>query len=192
VHGELIKAGKVEKLTYRQLERLEHIDARKAKSMLRLQRRLEREKTIEQAFIGAGTVTIYGLSEIAKETVKGVFSLGSSIAGNPDPISQAISIAGGGIALAWFVNAFPNVATTLHLDGLRFGTNAGFPSNKNTAAPNSPGPGGSFSITLRYVGPYGPYEFTQSYATRADAEASIDYYVNHTAGNFIFISKNYT
>lgn len=104
VHGELIKAGKVEPLTYRQVRRLEKIDKDKErdKALVQLADTAIRAvgQTIEGAFAGAG------------------LAMQGYLTG--DAIAFAAKSVAGIIFLEWVVTSFPNFSRNTHLDYLLF------------------------------------------------------------------------
>jgi hypothetical protein len=127
LHGELIKAGKVEKLTYRQLHRLEKLDVEK-----------EREKLL----LGAPATAIYSAGEITRTTIDGVFGILKAIAGNDNPISQAVAIAGLAVGFELFLATYPELAKLLGLDrlGWRPGTGPARPPSTGPGSPTSGAP----------------------------------------------------
>jgi hypothetical protein len=75
---------------------------------------------IKDVTVGSLAAVLFGIGETAKEFVGGVFKVGTAIAGNPDPVSQGIAIGGGVVTLAWFINAYPEIAHFLRLESLGF------------------------------------------------------------------------
>jgi hypothetical protein len=148
VHGELIKAGAVEKLSFRQLERLEKIDAQKARRQARDLRKLEREKTFSQATIGSATAAIYSFGKIADTALEGVFKIGAAAAG-AGPISQGIDALAAAIIVTWINANYPGLAHFFHLD-----TFPGFPGAMLQPAP--PGTAAGTPATGQPAGPGQP------------------------------------
>lgn len=158
VHGELIRQGKVEKLTYRQLHRLEKLDIQK-----------EREKLL----LGAPATAIYTAGEIAKAGLEGAFNTAAAIAGNPDPITQGVAIASGLLAIGWFVEAHPGLAKFLGLDKFPNVGPAG-----NSVPPPNPGPAdenGAYCVRAQF--PFGGIT-DACYATTAKRDAAHQYWIN--------------
>jgi len=77
-------------------------------------------ETVKEVGVGSVAAILLGVGEVAKEFVGGVFKVGEAVAGNPDPVSQGIAIGGGIVALAWFIEAYPELAHLLRLDSLGF------------------------------------------------------------------------
>ena len=87
----------------------EHLDAKTTKKLLALHRRelkdLREARQLELAKeIGLGSLAaiIYSGGQIAKAALEGVLEIEANIAGNPNPVSQGISIAAQALAIAGF------------------------------------------------------------------------------------------
>ncbi len=70
------------------------------------------KEILKEAILATGYTAGQGLNAI------GQWSRG--VGGNPDPVSQGISIGAGALVLLWAVNSFPNFAKFTHLDSLKF------------------------------------------------------------------------
>lgn len=147
VHGELIKQGKVQKLTFKQLEKLEKIDATKERRRLRLEHKQEMEKIVGQAFIGAGTAAIYTVGEIAKTSLEGVFKVGAAAAG-ASPISQGVDALATLLIVTWINTYYPNLAKFFHLDAF-----PGLPGGGSIIVNPPPGTAAGTPSTGQTVGP---------------------------------------
>src|SRR3990167_7768577 len=87
---------------------------------LKRQRKGETEKAALDLASSALRELIRGGFDVAEESVKGVFSVGTAIAANPNPLSQGIAIGGGIVVLGWFIRTFPQAARLLGMDTLFF------------------------------------------------------------------------
>ncbi len=180
VHGELIRTGQVQKLTYKQVRSLERIDAKKARE----QKLLE---ILENVPLAIGYAVGQGFNALG-ETMQGLLS--------GDVLALGVKTAGALTFLAWLTVNYPDFARFTHLDHLGFGSGASPPPpgvnpppGIGGQAPNSGKTGsGQWELHFRYVGPYGPIDQYAYYGTRDEAQTAGDYYANHTAGNFIVIS----
>lgn len=105
VHGQLIAEGKVQKLTYRQLRRLEKLDLQKAREARIFQ--------LAEAAVRGGGEAAAGIGIGFGNALNGYLS--------GDAIAFGVKSAAGFVFLEWFVNSYPNLARDLHLEGLLLG-----------------------------------------------------------------------
>jgi hypothetical protein len=119
VHGELIRTGQVQKLTYKQLRRLEKMDRDKARDVAWIELGKELVKSAGTAIAGIGV----GLGN----AFNGYFS-GDALAFTEKSIF-------GLVFFEWLLRQYPDFAKFLHLDKL------GFPGIELPQYPVSTGPG---------------------------------------------------
>ncbi len=101
VHGQLIQEGRVEKLSYRQVRRLEKID---------------RDKAREQALVQLADTTIRAAGQAAEGAFAG---LGLAMQGflTGDAAAFLLKSAAGGLFMQWLIWSYPQFARLTHLDG---------------------------------------------------------------------------
>lgn len=88
---------------------------------LELLRELERNRDTlsrsEVALLELGKTSVEGFTQLAAKLIEGAFTVAAHIASSP-PISQAIAIGSGLVALSWFCNSYPNLAASFHIEEL--------------------------------------------------------------------------
>jgi hypothetical protein len=100
VHGELIKAGKVVPLTYKQLRRLEKMD---------------RDKERDRLYGELAKQTIASAGQAAEGAFAGLGLVGQGYLSG-DALAFAAKSVAGALFLAWLITNYPNFAKFLHLD----------------------------------------------------------------------------
>lgn len=136
VHGQLIKEGKVEKLTYRQVRALEKIDAKKDRDA----KLLDLAKSTVSAAGQAGAGVGIGLGNAMNGYLSG------------DAIAVGIKFVAGALFMIWLATNYPNFARALHLDvfplhnGIAPTPPAGYPPSGTLTT--TPGGGPSPTTTI--------------------------------------------